>query len=131
MNNLQEMLIIPVLACSHVELMHKSLLNIIFLILSKLHEKWNFHENFWHDWSRIVTGAGKKGGCGSINVIKSLLLILVTIKQVWDLHHISHFWNVKEQWRIDIKVKLLGVISLYNYSAWLMYMAFTFIFHRT
>lgn len=43
----------------------------------------------------------------------------------------SHFWNVKEQWRIDIKVKLLGVTSLYNYSAWLMYMAFTSVLYRT
>lgn len=52
--------------------------------------------------------------------------LLVTIKQVRCFRHVSRVWNVRVQQRILIKVKLLGVMSLFNYAAWLMFMAFTF-----
>lgn len=45
-------------------------------------------------------------------------------KQVSCLYHISHFLNVKEQWRMG---RILGVVFLYNYPAWLMRMAFILI----
>lgn len=81
--------------------------------------------NYWYKLNNFACNA-KKRTVSNTTHIPQRPPLLVTIKQVRCFRHVSHVWNVREQQRILIKVKLLGVMSLFNYAAWLMFMAFTF-----